>query len=131
MNEKDIDKIYSLIEKGEYVKAKELLNDITEINEKDIDALKLVALCEVNVENYDNARKILEDIIKYKQDDAICWYYLGCCYDNLGHLIEAKHAYEKVIELRPEYVDAYKSMAITQIKAQDPKKAIEYVEQGL
>ena len=131
MNEKDIDKIYTLIEKGEYAQAKELLDDITKINEKDVDALKLVALCEVNVENYDNARKILEDVIKYKQDDAICWYYLGCCYDNLGQLTEAKHAYNKVIELRPEYVDVYKSMAITQIKAQEPKRAIEYVEQGL
>jgi len=131
MNEKEIDKIYKLIEKGEYAKAKELLHGITTEDEKDIDALKLVALCEVNVENYEDARKILEDIIKYKQDDAICWYYLGCCYDNLGQLIEAKHAYNTVIKLRPEYVDVYKSMAIVQIKAQEPEKAIEYVEQGL
>ena len=131
MNEKEIDKIYKLIEKGEYAKAKELLHGITTENEKDVDALKLVALCEVNVENYEDARKILEDVIKYKQDDAICWYYLGCCYDNLGQLIEAKHAYNTVIKLRPEYVDVYKSMAIAQIKSQEPQKAIEYVEQGL
>ena len=131
MEEKEIDKIYSLIEKGQYAKAKELLADITTENEKDIDALKLVALCEVNVENYEQARIILEDIIKYKQDDAICWYYLGCCYDNLGQLIEAKHAYNTVIKLRPEYVDVYKSMAIVQIKAQEPNKAIEYIEEGL
>lgn len=131
MKEKDIDKIYKLIEQGEYAHAKELLEEIYKTDEKDIDALKLTALCEVNVENYDCARLILEDIIKYRQDDAICWYYLGCCYDNLGQLIEAKHAYKTVIKLRPEYVDVYKSMAITQIKAQDPKKALEYVEQGL
>ena len=131
MEEKEIEKIYNLIEKGEYIKAKELLADIVTKDEKDIDALKLVALCEVNVENYDDARKILEDIIKYRQDDAICWYYLGCCYDNLDQLIEAKHAYSKVIELRPEYVDAYKSMAIVLIKSQDPKKAIEFAQEGL
>ncbi len=131
MKDKEIDEIYALIEKGEYAKAKELLADIIKEDEKDIDALKLVALCEVNVENYDNARFILEDIIKYRQDDAICWYYLGCCYDNLGLLIEAKHAYTTVMKLRPEYVDAYKSMAIVQIKAQEPEKAIDYVEQGL
>lgn len=131
MKDKEIDEIYVLIEKGEYAKAKELLADIIKENEKDIDALKLIALCDVNVEDYENARKILEDIIKYRQDDAICWYYLGCCYDNLGQLIEAKHAYTTVMKLRPEYVDAYKSMAIVQIKAQEPEKAIEYVEQGL
>lgn len=131
MEDKEIDKIYNLIEKGEYAKAKELLTDITDKNDKDTDALKLIALCEVNVENYDKARYILEDVIKYKQDDAICWYYLGCCYDNLGQLTEAKHAYTTVIKLRPEYVDVYKSMAIVQIKANEPKKAIEYIEQGL
>ena len=131
MEEKEIERIYNLIEKGEYIKAKELLADIVTKDEKDIDALKLVALCEVNVENYDLARNILEDIIKYRQDDAICWYYLGCCYDNLNQLIEAKHAYSKVIELRPEYVDAYKSMAIVQIKSQTPQKALEFVQEGL
>ena len=31
MNEKDIDKIYSLIEKGEYAQAKELLDDIEKL----------------------------------------------------------------------------------------------------
>ena len=131
MKDKEIDKIYNLIEKGDYAKAKELLADITTENENDIDALKLVALCEVNVENYEEARKILEDIIKFKQNDAICWYYLGCCYDNLGQLVEAKHAYTTVMKLRPEYVDVYKSMAIVQIKAQEPEKAIDYIEQGL
>lgn len=131
MEDKETDKIYKLIEKGEYVKAKELLADVIVNNEKDLDALKLTALCDVNLENYDNARKILEDIIKYKQDDAICWYYLGCCYDNLEKFTEAKHAYSTVIKLRPEYVDVYKSMAIIQIKTQNPKNAIEYVEEGL
>ena len=24
-------------------------------------------------------RVSLEDVIKFRQDDAICWYYLGCC----------------------------------------------------
>ena len=131
MKEKDIDKIYGLIEKGDYVKAKESLGKILAEDEKDIDALKLTALCEVNLENYNGARIILEDVIKYRQDDAICWYYLGCCYDNLEQLIEAKHAYETVIKLRPEYVDAYKSMAIIQIKSNSPKKALEYAQIGL
>ena len=56
---------------------------------------------------------------------------MGCSYDNLGLFVQAKHAYATVIKLRPEYVDAYKSMAIVQIKAQDPQKAIEYIELGL
>ncbi len=131
MKEKEIDKIYALIESGEYAKSLELIQKILEKDEKDIDAKKLLALCEVNLEHFQEAKVILEDIIKYLQDDAICWYYLGCCYDNLGELVEAKHAYNTVIKLRPEYVDVYKSMAIVHIKSDEPQKAMEYVEQGL
>lgn len=77
MEEKDIDKVYSLINKGEYKQAKVILADIAQKDEKDTDAQKLIALCDVNTEDYDSARYILEDVIKYRQDDAICWYYLG------------------------------------------------------
>ena len=131
MEDKDIDKIYALIDSGEYAPAKEAIAEILSKDEKDIDAQRLLALCEVNVENYDNARYILEDVIKYRQDDALCWYYLGCCYDNLGDLIAAKHAYLNVLELRPEYIDAYKSLAITYIKSEEFDKAVEIGKKAL
>ncbi|MBP3821342.1 tetratricopeptide repeat protein [bacterium] len=127
MKNKKIDEIYNLIDKAEYEKAKELISK-EDIN--DIEVQKLLALCDVNLENYKNARKILEDIIKFKQDDAICWYYLGCCYDNLEEFSEAKYAYNKVIELRPEYIDAYKSLAISYIKAQDPRNALDTLKKA-
>ena len=101
MKEKEYNKIYKLIDNCEYAKAKELIYKVLEKDEKDIDAAKLLALCDVNLENYDEARNILEEVIKYRQDDAICWYYLGCCYDNLEQYVEAKHAYNEVIKLRP------------------------------
>ena len=116
MKDSQYEKIYDLIDNGEYEKAKKSITNILKKDEKDIDAQKLFALCEVNLENYDNARIFLENVIKYRQDEAICWYYLGCCYDALEMYTEAKHAYSKVIELRPEYVDAYKSLAILYIK---------------
>lgn len=77
----------------------------------------------MNVENYDKARQILEDVIKYRQDDAICWYYLGCCYDNLGQLIEAKHAYTKVIELRPGMLMFTKVWQLFKLKRKSRKSS--------
>lgn len=131
MKDEEIDKIYSQIENGDYEIALKSIEEIIDKDAKDIDAQRLLALCEVNLEQYNEAKVILEDIIKYRQDDAICWYYLGCCYDNLEEYIEAKHAYSTVIKLRPEYVDVYKSMAIIQIKTNEPEKAIDYVNEGL
>lgn len=123
--------IYALIDSGEYETAKEILSTNLEQNPKDIECQKMMALCEVNLENYDNARKILEDVVKYSQDDAMSWYYLGCCYDALNKFHEAKHAYSTVIELRPEYIDVYKSFAIAYIKNQEADKAIELIDKAI
>ena len=71
MNEKKIDKVYDLIDNAEYEKAKDILFKVLEKDDKDVDAGKLLALCEVNLENYDQARNILEEVVKYRQDDAI------------------------------------------------------------
>lgn len=131
MEDKDIDKIYELIDSSEYEQAKILILELLEKDSSDIDAQRLMALCEVNLENFDNARKILEDVIKYRQDDALCHYYLGCCYDNLGDFIAAKHSYKRVLEMRPEYIDAYKSLAIVNIKSNDFDTAIEVAKKGL
>ena len=131
MEDKDIDRLYEIIEAGQYNEAKDELDQILLKNEKDYDALRLMALCEVNLENFDAARYILEDIVKFRPDDALCWYYLGCCYDSLSDLITAKHVYLKVLELRPEYIDAYKSLAITYIKLQEYDNAIETGKKAL
>ena len=92
MENKDFDKIYELIDSGEYAQARDAIEAALKNDEKDVDAHKLMALCEVNLENYDSAKCILENIVKYRAEDALIWYYLGCCYDNLGDLISAKHA---------------------------------------
>lgn len=131
MEDKEIDKIYEMIDSSDYGNAKVLITEILEKDASDIDARRLLALCEVNLENFDSARNILEDIIKYCQDDALCWYYLGCCYDSLELFVEAKHAYNTVLELRPEYVDAYKSLSIVYIKVEDYDKAVEIAKKGL
>lgn len=131
MNEKDFDKIYDLIDAGEYALARESIDIALKQDETDIDAHKLMALCDVNLENYESARCILENIVKYRQDDALIWYYLGCCYDNLGDLISAKHAYLHVLELRPEYIDAFRSLAIVYIKAEKYDESIVTAKKAL
>ena len=136
MEEKDFDRIYELIEDEQFETARVELDEFLLKNPTDLEAQKLIALCEVNMENYPAAKYILEEIIKFKQDDALCWYYLGCCYDAESDMIAAKHAYLKVLELRPEYIDAYASLAIAYIKLEDyenaiaiGKKALEYTDE--
>ena len=131
MNKRDFNKLYKLVNSEQYTKALEIAQGILETDEKDNDAKKIVAMCLVNMEDFNGARNILEDIIKYLQEDAVCWYYLGCCYDNLDMNVEAKFAYNKVLELRPEYVDAYKSLSISLIKDGDAQGAVDCISKAL
>ena len=53
MKDKEIDKIYELIDSEKYTEAKEVIKEILKEDSSDIEAQKLLALCEVNLENYD------------------------------------------------------------------------------
>ena len=90
MKDKEFDRIYDLIDIGEYALARDAIDLVLKEDDSDIDAHKLMALCDVNLENYESARCILENIVKRRPDDALIWYYLGCCYDNLDDLYANK-----------------------------------------
>ena len=97
----DIDRINELVGEKDFEKAQELL----------IPALK---------EEPDNI-----ELVKLSED-ATSFFYLGNCYNNLGDFISAKNAYITVINLRPEYMDAYKSLCIVLMKLNEPEEAIKY-----
>ena len=57
-------------------------------------------------------------------------FYLGNCYDNLGDLISSKNAYVQVINLRPEYIEAYKTLCIALIKLNELDEALKYASKA-
>jgi len=100
-------------------------------DEKNIEALKLLGLCNVNLGSFKEGKKIFETVIKYKNDDATSWFYLANCYDNLDDLIPAKMAYLEVIKLRGNYMDAYKNLGVIYIRDQEPQKALDLSKKAL
>ena len=67
-----------------------------------------------------------ETVVKFNQDDATSWFYLANSYEKLGNFTAAKSAYIKVIELRDEYLEAYKNLSLLLIKIQDYDNTIKY-----
>ena len=94
--EKNIDKANELIGKKNFKEAIKILSELGD----DVETLKLLGLCHLNLNDFVTAKKIYETVVKHAQDDATSWYYLAICYDNLDELIRAKAAYKRVIELR-------------------------------
>ena len=112
----DIDKINELVAQKEFEQAKVLLDEALSQNPDDVEVLKLAGLTEVNLENWDVAKKYFETVVKHNQEDATSWFYLANSYDKLGDFISAKNSYIKVIQLRAEYMEAYQSLCVTLLK---------------
>ena len=126
----DIERINELVGNKEFEEAKLLIEEYNEEDLKNPEALKLAGLVEVNLKNWTEAKKYFETVVKYESDDATSWFYLANCYANLKDDISAKNAYIKVVELRPEYKDAYQSLCVILIKLGDSENAIKYADLG-
>ena len=105
-----LEEVNNLIAENEFAKAKHKLLQIMAENGTTLASTKLLGLVNVNLGCYDEARQNFEEVVEQEKEDATSWFYLGNCYDKLRNLEQAKNAYLKVIELRENYLDAYKSV---------------------
>jgi len=126
-----LESIEKLINDKDFGKAKLLLDGILEKEPGNTEALKLHGLCCVNLDLFDEGRKDFETVVKFMPEDATSWFYLASCYDNLEDFIPAISAYERVIALRKDYIDAYKNLCIIHVKNGDEEKAIEIGEKAM
>ena len=107
-----MEEINKLITDKEFVQAKDELLKICEKDSKDFEALKLLGLCYLNLDEFKEGKNVFETVVKYLSEDASSWFYLANCYDNLEDYLHAKTAYLEVLKLRKEYVEAYKNLCI-------------------
>lgn len=125
-----LEEINNLIAESEFAKAKHKLLQVMAENGTDLEYTKLLGLVNVNLGCYDEARQNFEEVVEQEKEDATSWFYLGNCYDKLRNLEQAKNAYLKVIELRENYLDAYKSVCIILMQLGEEEKAIELAEKA-
>ncbi len=122
----DIEKINELIGNKNFDEALSLIKPALEEDSNNTELIKLLGLVYVNKKMWAEAQSQFETVVKYSPDDATSWFYLGICYDNLGNFTPAKAAYIKVIELRENYAEAYKSLSVLLLKMDNPIDAINY-----
>lgn len=130
MSEINLDIINQLVSEKKFEEAKELLAEFLDKDEKNVEALKLLGLCHVNLNEFKEGQSVFETVVKYK-DDASSWFYLANCYDNLEDYLHAIPAYQEVIRLRDNYIDAYKNLAVVHVKNKEPEKAVELCKKAL
>lgn len=121
-----LEEINDLIGKKEFDKAKELLEPALAKEPENVELLKLAGLVASNEDNWAKSRTCFETVVKFKPEDATSWFYLASAYDRLGDFISAKNAYIKVIDLRSNYTEAYKSLCVVLMKMNEPEEAIKF-----
>ena len=126
----DIDRINELVGNQEFEEVLHLVLPALLEEPDNIELIKLAGLAEVNTEDWTKAKYHFETVVKFCPDDATSWFYLANCYNSLGDLISSKNAYVKVIELRQEYIEAYKSLCVVLLKLNATDEAIKYAEQA-
>ena len=126
-----MEEINKLITEKEFAQAKNELQKIYEKYSQNYEALKLLGLCHINLDEYNEGKVVFETVVKYLPEDASSWFYLANCYDNLEDYLHAKTAYLEVIRLRKEYIEAYKNLCIVYVKSNEGEKAIELGKQAI
>ena len=124
----DIDKIKELVGNKEFEEAKTLIEEGLREKPDNIELLKLAGLTSVNLQLWMEGKKYFETAVKFEAEDATSWFYLGSCYEKLGDFISAKNAFMSVVKLRPEYMEAYKSLCVILMKIGDTENAIIYAQ---
>ncbi len=131
MDKKILEEINQLVVEKKFEEAKaELLKHNLEEG-KNLDALKLLGLCNINLDKYKEGQSNFETVVKYDPEDASSWFYLANCYDNLDDTLHAKTAYLKVLELRDNFLDAYKSLCILYVRCEEQQNAIDWAKKAL
>lgn len=129
MDNINLEEIEKLIEQKEFKKAKMFLEEFK--TSEDVELLKLLGLCNVNLELFEEGKNVFETVVKYSPDDATSWFYLANCYDSLDDSLHAKTAYLEVLKLRENYLDAYKNLGVIYLKNREEKACIELCKKAL
>ena len=131
MENYDLNEITNMVVEKKFAEAKEILEKTVTDDEKHIEELKLLGLCNVNLEKYREGQSNYETVVKYRPDDATSWFYLASCYDCQNDLLHAKAAYQEVIRLRETYIEAYKCLCVVYVKSNEEEKAVELAKKAL
>ena len=76
--------------------------------------------------DFQKAEETLTKAIKYDKHTVEAYYYRGCAKVNAMKYNEAIADFEKAIELKPDYADAYFNLGRTYVLLNNEEKACEY-----
>ncbi|MFB2837901.1 tetratricopeptide repeat protein [Floridanema evergladense] len=96
---------------GYLLEAGEKYQEILQINGDCAEAWHGLGMVYFNQEKYQDALEIISQALSFDAVNPKLHYSLGLVLEKIGYLEEAIAAYQKVIELSPQWIEAYHSLA--------------------
>lgn len=115
----DKTKLVNLITANDWAAAKEYIVSELENVGNDLEIIKYLGLCNINLGCFQDAIYNYETVVKEDTEDALSIYYLATLYmdsESIKVLLKAVDLFKKVIELREDYIDAYKMLCICYVR---------------
>ncbi|QIW80654.1 rhomboid protease YqgP [Bacillus tequilensis] len=91
-----------LYQEGKYEKVTELLNGEAEQKDASADLLKILAVSDIHIGEYDQAISLLERAVKKDPKDHASYYYLASLYAEKNELGQAEKAIKSALNLKPK-----------------------------
>ena len=126
-----LNRAVELLEEENFLEAREVLKQVIEVDETNIEAYKNLGLCEVSLDNPNGAIDAFLKACELDSNDATSLFYLANCYNRIGDKETSIQKFEEVLKLRPNFLDAYKSMAMIYIEFAQVDNAIEIANRAL
>lgn len=121
--------VWDMYNHREYEEARKAAEQLIELDNENLEARYIKALCLIRFDDYENAKSILSELMEEDEDNEARYYYA------FGRIAKKKTEYKKAIELfeiailkRKRYLSPYRELAecyILMDNIEEAKKAIE------
>jgi len=104
------------IEQGDNDKAKEVIQEARKLNPDDVDLIRAEADIAYKLDDMARYNELMEEVMKLTPNDPTLFYNLGVSAGELGQNEKAIEYYNRAIEIKPDFIEAYINTAFQILK---------------
>src|SRR5262249_9263737 len=108
-----------LIMKGRDAEAGKLNDEMLKTNPNDPDALVYKGQILLRQGRATDAADTLQQVLHNDPNNAVAHYHLGVAFEQMGILGRAENEWREAVRLRPDLMDAYKTLAASDLRRND------------
>ncbi|AYN03334.1 tetratricopeptide repeat protein [Flavobacterium sp. 140616W15] len=105
-----------LVQNGKIEEAKKAVAEARTANPEDKSLILTEANLYLETKDYDTYKKLIGEVLKNNPNDADLLFNLGVLSGNAKNSADAEKYYTKVIEIKPDYINAYINLAALKLE---------------